>query len=792
MKRSRKLVIAGLTAISLLVSVPPAWAADKADSHDMTREEVLQRLLMAADAYSPTALEEGTIMRGDEDGALRETQPVTRAECFVMISRAFGTLPEPKGHDKRVSFTNLVYTDVPSWAIEDVENLVKGGILAGTEGGSLKANEPVTSSQLEFMLQRIWQLFGSNVRDDFYSTVNKETLDNSVIDDGFDTESAQDQMNRRNDEKLTTLLEDIVSQEQKPGTPQQKIADYLSSARDFETRDQLDIQPIQKYLDLVDRAQSVEELFQVHHTILRETGIAALLDFQFNKDAEDANSSIPVLLCNSPALSHSLYEAGEDGTVQTASRQLLEKQLIYLGETEKDAARHAKLVYDLDARLAEKQLSPKDQYNVDKIYNPRTFEELEALYPSADLKSLLKACSVERTPPKFNIMDLGLIEAFAKEINEQNLETLKAKLKTSLAAEAGEQLSLKFAEAEWDFSKVYNGMQGSYDPEDAAKDATMSQLSCYIEEAYAEKYCSPEIKADVTEMVKEYIAAFRGRVQKLDWMSEQTKEKALKKLDTMKIHVGYPDQFSTDLDGAEILGAADEENRYFQNACALRRAQYQADALQAGEMADKDIWPMPIYRAGAGYVPTDNSINFPAGILQQPYYDPSASRETNLGGVGVVIGHEITHAFDNSGSKFDEKGNAVNWWTEEDRAAFDGLCEKMIAYYDGYEIAPGIALDGQQTLGENIADTGGIGCSLELLGRMENPDYDAFFRNFARGSCFTAERSRLELVVTTDVHSRAKGRVNPPIACYEEFYKTYDVQPGDGMYVAPEDRVRIW
>lgn len=790
MKKKRKQILAVLISCSMFLFMLPASAADKNDSDYATRGEVVQRLLTAADYYSP-GLEENVIIQGYEDGALRQEQKVSRAECFVMISRAFGDLPEPKGHDRRVGLMNLDFTGVPDWAATDVENLVGGGILVGTENGDLMADEFVTPEQLEVMLQRIWQLFGSNVKDDFYSTVNKEVLDNSVIADGEQSESAQAVMGRRNSEKVASLIEDALSQEQETGTPQQKIADYYSSAADTEMRDKAGVHPIQIYLDALEQANTLDDVFKVHNQIVKELGTATLLGFTVMQDAKDAGQMIPVLASVAPSLSQMLY-AQESGEVQTAYQEMLTKYLTYLGEEESAAKKHAEQIYQMEARIAEKQLSLQDQYNIEKRYNPMSFEELKKLCPEVDLEKLADAFGMSTEQEKVNVIDIGQLKAFCQQLTEENVEILKSYLKIGLVTELGGTLDSRFANAQWEFSKRYEGVQGEYDAESEAFSDTISALSTEMEEAYAKKYCSEQIKNDVTGIIKEYLEIYRSRIQELSWMSDATKQKALKKLDTMKLNVGYPDEFNSVLEGVQILGPSEMDNTYFKNKCAVNLARQNEEIASLSKPANRDKWVHSVFQAGAAYMPQNNSINFPAGFLQEPYYDPDASRETNLGGVGVVIGHEITHAFDNSGSKFDENGNAVNWWSDEDRAAFEALCEKMVEYYDGYEIAPGIALNGRQTLGENIADTGGIGCSLEVLSRMEKPDYDAFFRNFARGSYFTAERQGMELVVNTDVHSRAKGRVNHPIACYDEFYETYKIQPGDGMYVAPEDRVRIW
>ena len=201
---------------------------------------------------------------------------------------------------------------------------------------------------------------------------------------------------------------------------------------------------------------------------------------------------------------------------------------------------------------------------------------------------------------------------------------------------------------------------------------------------------------------------------------------------------------------------------------------------------------MAAYTVNACYVPANNEIVFPAGILQAPLYDVNASREQNLGGIGYVIAHEITHAFDNNGAKFDKNGNAADWWTEEDYAAFQRLCDEVVAYYDGVEAAPGISCSGALTLSENIADLGAAQCILEAAQREDNPDLETLFRSVANTWCSTMPRDTAAYYATLDVHAPDKLRVNRVLQSLDEFYTTFEITEGDGMWLAPENRVSIW
>ena len=247
------------------------------------------------------------------------------------------------------------------------------------------------------------------------------------------------------------------------------------------------------------------------------------------------------------------------------------------------------------------------------------------------------------------------------------------------------------------------GVSGSYTPEERAALTLQSIMPDYIGEIYAEKYFTEEAKQDVEKMVRDIIDVYRTRIQNLTWMSETTKERAIKKLDTMGVKIGYPDKWESAIDHAEIKSTQDGGS-YFTNMLSIVAAQKAETIALQNQPVDRTQWIMYPFTVNACYSATQNDITFPAAILQAPMYDVNAPYEQNLGGIGYIIAHEITHAFDNNGAKFDENGNAADWWTQEDYEAFHQLCDEMIAFYDGQEGVPGIPMNGTLTLSENVAD----------------------------------------------------------------------------------------
>ena len=310
-------------------------------------------------------------------------------------------------------------------------------------------------------------------------------------------------------------------------------------------------------------------------------------------------------------------------------------------------------------------------------------------------------------------------------------------------------------------------------------------------QAYAQRYFSAEAKQNVEKMVRDMLSVYRSRIQKLDWMSETTKAKALRKLDTMKLNLGYPDTWEDELDGVDIL-PADQGGSFYSNVISMQKAGVKALPELQKEGVDKTAWPMSVCAVNACYSPTDNSITFPAAILQAPFYDVKASYEENLGSIGYVIAHEITHAFDNNGAKYDENGNAADWWTASDYAAFQKRCERVVSLYDGKESAPGIPCDGTLTLSENIADLGAVACVTEIESHQAKPDYAALYRSMAEIWASSYGREMRAYLAQVDLHAPDKLRGSLVLQNFSQFYDAFGITEQDGMWLAPEDRVTIW
>lgn len=784
-KAKSRFTAALLTAALSLSFCPAALAAEP---EGMTRAQVRDALLTAATDYNPGVTGED-ILRGDENGELHLERTVTRAEALVMLERAFGGLPAPVGANARSAFPAEEFTDVPAWAQEELTGVFAAGIVAGTEAGRLSPQQPVSEAQLDALIRRVYALEGTQLKDDFYAAVNKQWLDSSTIPAGQLINGPFYGLSYEVNDQVAQLITGIASTPQEKGTPEAKIAALYHTVTDLEGRNQAGAEPIRKYLDAIENARDLDELLAADALMEEELAFSTLLGFGLMVDLKDSTRYSVIFSSFIPTLSQEFYRAGTPEQKE-AYLTYITTLLTLSGLSQEEARIQAELVYEAEAAVSAASLPPQDAGNVDKIYNLYTMAQLQDIFPHVDLERVYAASSLKETDV-IGVTDVGAMEAAAAFFDQAHLDTLKALARQALVSITSRYLSQNFTDAAYDFQAVYYGVEGRLSPEELAAAQVQGLLSDYLSHAYVDAYFSPQAKADVENMVYAFIDIYKERLQAQDWMSQETRAMALKKLDTLGVKVGYPDDWSTYLDNADIR-TPEEGGTFFSNYTSIQCSAKAEFLLYQDKPVDKAQWVTSPDTVNAFYNATANDITFPAAILQAPLYDVNASREENLGAIGYVIAHEITHAFDNSGAKFDENGNAANWWTAEDYAAFQIKCDAVTAWYEGQESAPGLACSGALTLGENVADLGAVACVVTAAGGLEDPDYDALFRSMAHTWASTASRQTQAALLSADVHAPDKLRVNRVLQTIPQFYETYGIEEGDGMWVSPEERVSIW
>lgn len=780
MKRKR-ILAAGMAAALLLTNT--VFASDMY----ATRGETADMLLSAADDYNKDVKRSDIIKGYGGDGELHEDWNINRAEALVMLSRAFGTLPALTGHNARVALKSGDFTDIPDWAKPELTPVLDAGIAAGTADGIFSPYDDVTKEQMELFIKRAYALFGTNEKDDFYAAVNHDTLNELTLKPGRMMAGTLYDLQDDSMAKVNAIIQEAIENGGAKGSKEQKIADFYKNILDSDSRNKIGVAPIRPYLADIDAAKTVKDLADVQVKLVQNLCMIPFTAFSITTDFKDSTKYIMYFGTMEPYLTKDFYVNGTDA--QKASYcKYLKTVCEIAGETVTD--KQIEDFYHLEKTLADKKLNPEESNNVDTFYNVYTFDAIQSLFPSVDLSAVLNGVGLKKED-KILVMEEELMKEFAGLFTDENLETLKTAAKLSVLLNYGGALNTEFIDASNTFNQEYLGISGSYSDEELAAITVAGIMPDYIGEIYAEKYFSEEAKQNVLQMVHDIVSVYKERINNLDWMSPETKTKAINKLDKMGIKIGYPDKRECQLDNAEIKSKADGGS-YFDNILEIAKANMKYTSKLQGTAPDKTKWGMYPYTVNACYSATANDITFPAAILQPPMYDVNASYEENLGAIGYIIAHEITHAFDNNGAKFDENGNAADWWTKEDYAEFEKRCEKMVYFYDRQEGIPGVPMNGRQTLSENVSDQGAVQCVTEVASRLENPDYQKLYRSMAKAWASTKTREYAKYAAGVDVHSEDKLRVNRVVVNCDAFYTAFGITEKDGMWVAPAERVKIW
>lgn len=779
--KTKRILAVGVAAAVIFTNT--AFASDMY----ATRGEVANMLLQAADDYNPNVKYSDIIKGYGGDGELHEDWNVNRAEALVMLSRAFGKLPELTGHNARVALKSGAFDDIPDWAAPELTPVLDAGISVGTADGIFSPYDDVTKEQMQLFIKRAYALFGTNEKDDFYAAVNKDVLNTLSLKPGRVIAGTLYDLGDKSAEEVNDIIKDAIEKGGEKGSKEQKMADFYKNILDVEKRNKNDMPVLQKYLDMINKAENTKELEKVQSVLKKELLIAPYAAFSITTDFKDSTKYIPVFGTYEPIMTKDFYESGTESQ-KNAYFKYLKTVLSIAGEDVSDET--VQRFFAFEKELSEKALNPEENGNVDKIYNTFSLAEIADVFPAMNIYEVLKDSGVKEES-KILITNPQIVKEFSSLFTDENTETLKTVAKISLLLGYGGAASADFTDAADTFNAEYLGVSGTYSDEERAALILSNTMPDYIGEIYAEKYFTEDAKQNVLKMVRDIIDVYKDRIKNLDWMSEATKEKAIKKLDKMNIKIGYPDSFDSYLDKTEIK-SAEEGGSYFNNILEISKAAARDSLSCQGKPVDKTKWLMYPYTVNACYSVTSNDITFPAAILQSPMYDADASYEENLGAIGYIIAHEITHAFDNNGAKFDENGNAADWWTAEDYAEFEKRCEKMVAFYNGQEGIPGVLTNGTLTLSENVSDQGAVQCVTEVASKLENPDFRKLYSSMAKAWASTKTREYARYAANVDVHSEDKLRVNRVVVNCDEFYKAFGITEKDGMWVAPEERVKIW
>lgn len=785
MRRNKRRLAALLLALGLTAGLLPAQAADGGDT-PLTRGQVRDMLVAAADDYNPGVTAQ-QVLQGRADGDLDEDDTATRVEALVMLARAFGPLPELKGDNALAAYPTPDFTDVPTWAAEELEPLFQAGIITGTSSTSLSPDSPITQSQLDLLLKRVYALEGSCLKDDFYATVNHDWLETSQLQAGYSQYGTFQEVDYQTGQQISELIQNIVDGQPQDGTPQDRIKTLYENILDWDSRNAQGVAPLQEYLDALNNASTLDELMQAHNLISSQLATPTLLAFSPAIDIYHSDQIAVALVTYVPTMEASYYGNPD---ARAAYVEYVSTLFTLAGYGQEQADQAAQRCLTLEEELSAASLTAEEAADIANTYNLMDADQLAALFSQVDLDGVLQASGLH-AEDRYVVSDMGQLEYMASLFVPEHLEDLKVMAQASLLASYAKVLSRDFMDANTQFDQAIQGLTPASDQETAVS-IVRNTLYHDLGPIYVENCFSSQAKEDVTHMVEDILAVYAQRIQDLDWMSDSTKALAVEKLEAIELNVGYPDQWTNYLEGVDFR-STDQGGSYFENYVQIMLAQRSYDNQFLDDPSLLTAWEgVPVYMVNAFYSPTDNAIVLPAGILQSPIYDVTASTEENLGGIGCVIAHEITHAFDNNGAMFDAQGNVSNWWTEEDYAAFQSLCQQVVAFYDGQEVVPGISCNGALTLSENVADLGAAACITQIVASEAEPDFQALFTQMAVLWRSTASRDTSAYLAALDVHAPKKLRTNRVLQSLDQFYQTFDIQPGDGMWLDPEARVHIW
>ncbi|MDR3755809.1 M13 family metallopeptidase [Enterocloster sp.] len=630
------------------------------------------------------------------------------------------------------------------------------------------------------------------LEDDYYEYVNWDILSKTRIPGDSSSWSYLYQLNQDAYARLDQLLKETVKKRPslEMGSTEQKIADFYRTALDEDARAAAGFGGLAPYLESVRSAATISQYLESLSGLRRDLGLTSLINVQKTEDLRDSSRYVYCFFQPDLGPGKETLEDGTMGSFLDEYQGYIGRVMEYSGMEPGDAKKAASEILAFQRELAAATLPLSRRQDPDVYYNPYTAAQLQQLLSNVDVPAYLNALGIAGRD-FYVVTDVKALEACNDWLTEDHLELLKNYTVFCLLSDMSLYLTPQMQGNALAWHNFQNGIAEMKAADKLAGEMTQSMFGFEFGRLYAEQCFSGQDKENVTAMIRQILAAYKKRILALDWMGDETKANAVKKLDSMTLKVGYPDHF-TDVHATARITPPEQGGTLIGNVLALMRAETAFDLEEGKKPVDKEKWAMTPQTVNAYYNPSGNEIVFPAGILQEPFYSPEADLATDMGGIGMVIAHEISHAFDSSGAMYDEKGNYKMWWTEEDLENFRALAGKVADYYDGQEGFEGRFVNGEQTLGENIADLGSLSCVTSIVG----DDTDGLRALFTRFATIWASKYTDEAMIrrlNTDVHSPAKVRVNAVLRNTDAFYLAYpQLREGDKMYLAPEQRVGIW
>ena len=607
-----------------------------------------------------------------------------------------------------------------------------------------------------------------------------------------------DMLAENNREQLKGLIVEIAAGQNAQGTIGQKIGDIYNLAMDSVKLNADGVTPIQADLEKIASVKDKSEIVPLMAE-LAHSGVFPYFSFYVGADIMDSKSNLFQLYQGGISLGEKEYYLDNDDVtvnIRNKYKEHIVKMFQLAGFDEAAAKKKMEAVMDIETRIAKASFSAVEQRNPAVNYHKMSLDELKKEIPGIDWDAFLNGIGVKGVT-ELSVSQVDPIKEVEKIINSLPVENQIAYMQWSLIDRAAGYLSDDLVAQNFDFyGKTLSGKQTNQPRWKRAVSTVNGVLGEAVGQMYVEKYFPAAAKERMVQLVKNLQTALGERIRNLEWMGDSTKIKAIEKLNSFYVKVGYPDKWR-DYTGLNI-----EKDSYWANV--KRATEFELDYMlsKAGKPVDRDEWGMTPQTVNAYYNPTTNEICFPAGILQYPFFDMNADDAFNYGAIGVVIGHEMTHGFDDQGRQFDKDGNLKDWWTAEDAKRFEERAQVMVNFFDSIQVLPGLNANGSLTLGENIADHGGLQVSFQAF---KNATKDAplpvedgftpeqrFFLSYAGVWAGNIRDEQIRLQTKSDPHSLGRWRVNGALPQIGAWYDAFGIKEGDPMYLAPEKRVSIW
>ena len=627
------------------------------------------------------------------------------------------------------------------------------------------------------------------IQDDLYTFVNQEKLDQLVIPDDLPCVGGFQTLAVELEKTMIKEFNEMCDNESYPNEYLKNACGLFKAAKNVEKKEKDGVKPALKNLSIINDLKTIDDLNKKFKSLMLKK---IPLPFNIMVETDMKNTKQHCIMIQGPSVilpdaSYYKEEMAQQKEMILGIWTNIAK--IILSKTDlssEDQVKYLEDTLEIDAKLGSLVKTNEEWSEYVKMYNPMKVTKVASLLKPLKLKNILKdlfgdvAETIIVAEPRF-------FKAFNEVLNEETFEKYKHWAYVNGFINSCSLLTEELRELGSQYYRALAGIPKNTEIDKYAYQLASNMYSEPVGLYYGEKYFGEEAKKDITEIVYQIIDTYKSRIQNNDILEETTKEKAILKLSKIGVKMGYPDKV---LDIYNKLIFNDEDS-LFDIVHSLNEIKLLDDLAKLHKPTNPEKWAMPGHMVNACYVPFVNDITFPAAILQAPFYSLKQTRSENLGGIGAVIGHEISHAFDSNGAKCDENGNINNWWTKEDNKRFNSKIKAMIKQFDGIELPWG-KVNGKFIVSENMADNGGVAVTLEIMSKTPNSSYEEYFTNWAKVWCLKAKPEYLQLLLNLDVHGPNILRANMPPRNFQEWYDTFNVKKNDKMYIAPSKRVVIW